>query len=107
MTNYSKGANFERSICADLTQRGALCVRAAGSHGIADVIAIWPNGPAWLIQAKTNGKMSGADMRELGRTAHAYGMVPVKASRPKRGKLLYERYHSFANSGYQWSELTP
>ena len=61
MTNYSRGANFERAICAHLSTCGAFCVRAAGSHGIADVIAVWPTGPTWLIQAKTNGKMSGAD----------------------------------------------
>jgi Holliday junction resolvase len=107
MKNGRRGPDFERQVFADLAARGALCVRSAGSRGIADVVAFWPSGPAWLVQAKINGKMKAVDARTLGRTARAFSVVPVKASRPKRGKILYERYHSYASTGFQWSELEP
>lgn len=107
MSRYECGATFERAILADLAARGALCVRSAGSRGIADVVAFWPIGPAWIVQAKINGKMKRVDARALGRAAHTYSVVPVKASRPKRGVIKYERFHSYAAAGFQWSELEP
>jgi Holliday junction resolvase len=106
MSNYRKGANFERTVCGCLSVKGALCIRAAGSHGVADVIAIWPDGPAWLVQVKTNGEMSPAERKALGQVAHKYRMVPIKASRPERGVIRFERYHRFGQAGYQWSEVT-
>ncbi len=108
MTNYSRGADFERAVQDDLESRGCLAFRVAGSHGCADIVAFPPEGgPAWLVQCKTNGKISPAERGELGRKAHRFRLIPIKASRPKRGTILYERYHTFASAGYQWSEVTP
>jgi len=108
MTAYRRGADFERTVQDDLEKRGYLAFRVAGSKGVADVIAFPPfPGPPWLVQAKTNGRMSPAERKALSRAGHSYRAVPVKASRPKRGTVLYERYHGFASAGYQWSEISP
>ncbi|MEN6560883.1 MAG: hypothetical protein ABFD52_08930 [Acidobacteriota bacterium] len=92
-SHYRRGADFERAVCAYLAGKGALCIRSAGSHGIVDIIALWPAGRAWLVQAKSNGRMDPAERRALAAAAHRYSSVPIKASRPKRGVILCERYY--------------
>jgi len=108
MSQYARGANFERLVKKDLEDHGYLAFRVAGSKGVADIIAFPPApGPAWLVQAKTNGKMSRAEVSALHQKAHKYRLVPIKASRPKRGKILYQRHHAYGDAGYQWSEVLP
>ena len=109
MTNYAKGATFERTVKADLEKRGYLVIRAAGSHGIMDLVAFRPprkpyvTGETWFVQCKTNGVLSPADRRELYETAFKWGAWAVRASRPKRGKLLFERL--FTHGKEQWVEI--
>jgi Holliday junction resolvase len=95
MNNYARGANFERTVKADLEAKGYLVIRAAGSHGIMDLVAFkeyWTDeGAIWFIQAKTNGKMSPPERRELFESAFSRNAWAVIASRPKRGVILYER----------------
>ena len=43
MTNYQRGSTFERKIKAAYETKGYFVVRAAGSHGIADLVAIKQN----------------------------------------------------------------
>ena len=105
MSHYSRGASFERAVAADLTKRGYVTTRAAGSHGIADVVALKDGQSPLLVQCKTNGKMSAAEIRALRQAAHKAGAIPIKASRPRRGVILYERHHSYANAGYVWGEV--
>ena len=38
MTNYSKGANFERRVKRYLESCGYYVVRSAGSHGVLDLV---------------------------------------------------------------------
>jgi len=87
--------------------RGYEAVRAAGSHGVADVVAFKDGQPPLFVQCKTNGKMGREEVRKLREAARRGGAVPVKASRPSRGVIRYERHHSYADAGYQWSELEP
>jgi Holliday junction resolvase len=109
MTNYRKGADFERTVKADLMLRGYLVIRAAGSHGIMDLVAFRPprapykTGEVWFVQCKTNGKMSPAERREFYETAARFGAWAVRASRPKRGGILYERL--FVRGGECWVEI--
>jgi len=42
MSNYSRGANFERRVVAWYEEQGAEVIRSAGSHGLCDVIALFP-----------------------------------------------------------------
>ena len=84
MSKYAKGANFEREIVKDLRSRGYWCIRAAGSHGKVDVLAIklhqkeiFPR--ILMIQAKTDGRISLAEWNEVYHTAKALCCVPILA----------------------------
>lgn len=50
--NYLRGVRFERQILEELSNKKYITMRTAGSHGVADVIAIGENHTR-LIQAKT------------------------------------------------------
>jgi len=96
MSNYRRGADFERTVQDDLEDKGYLVIRAAGSHGIMDLVAFTLRerfAPPLFIQCKTNGKMSPKERRDLWEVAHICGAVPIKASRPKRGAILFERWY--------------
>ncbi len=41
MSNYSRGANFERRVAKWYEEQGMDVTRAAGSHGISDVTAFF------------------------------------------------------------------
>lgn len=41
-TNYQRSANRERKIMHDFQKEGYYAIRASGSHGLADVIAMRP-----------------------------------------------------------------
>lgn len=104
MTNYSRGADFERAVKADLELAGWVAIRAAGSHGIMDLVACRRGSliSPLLVQCKLDGKMGPADRRELARVAYEAGAVPVMASRPRRGKILYRRYYVIID---KWGEV--
>lgn len=56
MTKYTRGANYERLMKKRLEALGYYVVRSAGSHGVADLVAIGaPNTycvPVLLVQCK-------------------------------------------------------
>lgn len=54
--NYNRGVRWEREIMVAYTERGYTCLRSAGSHSAFDVIAIKPDLPVMLIQAKCHKK---------------------------------------------------
>lgn len=54
MTNYTAGRSLEYRVIADLERDGYVCVRAAGSKGAADIVALKP-GQVLLVQAKRSG----------------------------------------------------
>jgi Holliday junction resolvase len=58
---YCKGANFERRVKKELEEMGYFVVRAAGSKGKIDLVAIKPN-DIKLVQCKTNGVVSRQDV---------------------------------------------
>lgn len=90
MTNYRRGYTFERAVAADLTKDGYLCVRAGGSHGVADVVALKP-GQVLLVQAKTDGAISISDWNQLLAVSEGVDAVPLLAWRPQRGRVEYWR----------------
>lgn len=98
MSRYRIGADFERAVQDDLEDRGYLAFRVAGSKGAADIIAFPPRRhpkifTVLLVQCKTNGVMGPAERTEFWKACESAGCIPVKASRPKRGAILYERYY--------------
>ncbi len=89
MTNYSRGADFERKVQAGLAAAGYFAVRAAGSRGPVDVLAV-RKGVVLLVQCKLKlGRMSPEAWAELIALAAVAGAVPVVATRPARGKISY------------------
>jgi Holliday junction resolvase len=89
MTNYSRGADFERKVMTDLAERGFECIRSAGSHGAVDVMA-FKTGEHWAVQCKINGRISPAERKKLLAFAHIGSMKAIKAWRPKRGEIRYD-----------------
>lgn len=91
MTNYRRGADFERRVKANLLDRGAAYVsRSAGSRSPVDLIAIWPWGvlqaTIWFVQCKRDGRLSSRDEIELISLAEKAGARPVLAHAGKSGR---------------------
>ena len=94
MSNYRRGADLERSARRFCDEQGALfTMRAAGSHGKVDVLAIFPD-QTKLIQAKIDGRLSREDREALVGLAtnltEATGMkhVPYLAYKQGSGLIL-------------------
>jgi len=66
INRYSKGANFERKVVNYLKKEPNFLVvfRSAGSHSPIDIVAVMPN-CTMLIQCKTSGHVSNADILKL------------------------------------------
>lgn len=69
--NYQIGRNFEYRVIAYLRKLGYYCLRAYGSKGLYDILAIPPikkpeirNYPL-MIQAKSNGYIHPKELQEL------------------------------------------
>jgi hypothetical protein len=77
---YRRGVTLEREVIRLLSLWGWKAMRSAGSHGMADVVAIRPDGLVWLIQCKS--------MR----------MLPGR----KRLRTLWGKY--FGDAGIRWHE---
>jgi Holliday junction resolvase len=86
-THYRTGADFERTICADLERRGFVTIRAAGSKGAAkvDVIAVNPLGVQLWIQAKTSGAIGPGEWNTLRMCAGWAQATPLVAEKGPRG----------------------
>lgn len=110
-TNYSRGRAFEYAVRDYLYEQGAVqVIRAAGSHTkvdltaffpaqeggiIVDPLETWDDNPAvmpvrvpcvWLVQCKTGGAVSKAELTELKEIAHKVGAQPYLAQKGKRGE---------------------
>ena len=72
-SNYRAGRDLEYAAAKNLEENGYLVIRAAGSHGLADLIAFKP-GELLIVQCKTDGKMTAAQRGELSELAR---MVPA------------------------------
>lgn len=92
MTQYARGANFEREIRNDLDGKGYFCVRSAGSHSPVDILAL-DEGCTLFIQAKTGGAISLADWNALYNLASRYRCIPLVAERCD-GKIKYSEINS-------------
>ena len=64
MTNYRRGADFERRVCKYFDKQGYFTIRSAGSHSIIDLVAI-KAGEVKLVQCKIDGVLSVAERQQL------------------------------------------
>lgn len=81
MRHGRNGAAFERQVAEHLRGRGWWCVRAAGSHGAADVVALREGWDPVLVQCKASGAISPAEWDELWDAARRAGGNAVVADR--------------------------
>lgn len=82
MTNYAKGAGYERKLMKLLNDWGYLTVRSAGSHSAVDIVAIG-NAAVIFIQVKSSRRIMGgagsvgrAFMKDIGGLAKIKRAVP-------------------------------
>ena len=77
-TNYKRGADFERRVLADMSARGYVSVRSAGSHTVADVYC-FRYGEIVLIQCKRDGRLGPEEWNALYDHCQRAGAIPVLA----------------------------
>lgn len=83
MSSYARGAARERQVVELFKLRGWFAIRAAGSHGPADVVAVRNGHQTLLIQVKTDvagpyahfGPNERKELREACRIAGARGLL--------------------------------
>lgn len=93
-TNYSRGADFERSVVRDLESKGLVAVRSAGSHKPADVVAM-VDGMAFCIQCKRDGRLGPTEWNKFWEWCAVAGATPILASKGPRGTgIIYRRLTS-------------
>ena len=80
MSNYSKGANYERAVKKELEKEGYSVIRSAGSHGIFDLVA-WKSDKILFIQVKYLCKATKADIEKLNQI-----IIPINGR-----KILWEK----------------
>lgn len=85
MTNRERGDYLERQTREALRAHGWIVVRAAGSHGIADLVALRRGFKPLLVSCKTDGRIGPAERLELVGAAETGAARPILASRSKRG----------------------
>ena len=99
--NYVKGRNFEYAVMRYLRKRGYYCMRAYGSKGLYDVIAV-PNRSTsgqesldnggviidlvtLLVQAKYNGYVPKQEREKLAEHDKWAGLTLIAYSKKKKG----------------------
>jgi Holliday junction resolvase len=92
MTVYSRGAEKERRLMARLESAGWITYRSAGSHGMADLVALRREFRPLLIQVKGTaaGPFSGFGPEaryDLTAEARVAGAIPVLAHWPPGGSI--------------------
>jgi Holliday junction resolvase len=84
-SNRERGDYLERTTKAALAAHDWWVVRAAGSLGAADIVALRAHSAPLLIACKTNGKLPRAEREQLIEAAHRAGARPIMATRTRRG----------------------
>ena len=89
--NKANGDAFERATAKRLRADGWQVVRAAGSLGPADLVALAP-GIVLLVQCKSGAEiMSHEEWNDLLSLADRLGVFAIVADRPARGVYRYRR----------------
>lgn len=84
MTQYRKGADFERLVRTDLLARELDVIRSAGSKTKVDLVAFGA-GQCFVIQCKLAGVISKDEWDEFYALAQRGGARPILAMKGPRG----------------------
>jgi Holliday junction resolvase len=90
MSHYRLGAAFEHRVADKLRAAGWTVIRAAGSHGKADLVAVKP-GRVVFVQCKRRGTLGTREWNELVELSQVAGAVPVMAQMPGRRGVAFHR----------------
>lgn len=85
LTNRQRGDYFERQTRDALLALGWHVTRAAGSLGVADLVALRADAKPLLVSCKLNGYIGPAERADLHAAARAAGARPLVAHRPRDG----------------------
>jgi Holliday junction resolvase len=85
MTNRARGDYHEHRTRDALDADGWVVVRAAGSLGPADLVALQAGGHPLLVSCKTRHRISPGERLALIRVAKQAGATPILAWRKDRG----------------------
>ena len=77
------GTKLETSARQMLERRGYVVMRAPGSHGVIDLLAVRKNTTGLMIQAKKDGKLGPGEWNELVELAEKGGCWPCLVRRPE------------------------
>jgi Holliday junction resolvase len=92
MSNRTRGDYFERKTAGYLRMRGWLVVRAAGSIGAFDLVAIPEGyGAPWLIQCKIGARLDPGEWNRLLELGTRHLCVPVLAYRTQSHALVFRQ----------------
>lgn len=95
--NYVKGRTFEYKIATVFKRKGYYVVRAAGSHGPADLVAVKKGlRPVFIQCKKGTGSVDMEEHNMLFRAALVAGAVPIIASSEDRKPTIYKRITGIA-----------
>jgi Holliday junction resolvase len=84
VTAYRRGVYFERRVRLDMESRGWWVIRAAGSHGPADLVALKLGEPPLLIQCKADARphrKEGIGLAALAASVGAEGLLAKREGR--------------------------
>ena len=106
-SNRRRGDYFERRAKATLERETFVVVRAAGSLGPADLVALKQGCPPWLVSCKLGGYLRPLERQGLADAAARAGALPLMASSPKPGWLCLEIVSPFGLSEPQMLQMPP
>jgi len=93
-SHYSRGANFEREVRQFLSEDGWFVMRAAGSKGVVDLVALRERGNVLrvrLISCKLNGYVPPAEREQLRKLKEELPHAEVLIARKENGSVVFER----------------
>jgi len=89
--NYTVGRNFEYAIATFFRRKGYFVTRSAGSHGIADLVAIKQKKRPLLIQCKRGASgITKEEQNELFETALEADAIPIVALKEDRKPRVFK-----------------
>jgi Holliday junction resolvase len=96
MTRYTRGADFERKVKKHLEAYAWSVTRSAGSHGLADLVAIAPGPVVAYVQCKRDARLSKQDRIDLVTHCLAFDCVPILAFKSEMGISYLELFEGAA-----------
>jgi len=88
LTNRQRGDYFERQVVHTLRAHGWFVIRAAGSLGVADLVALRKGNTPTLVSCKLGGRIPPSERAAIMDAADRAGARAVVAMRPKNGRVL-------------------